>query len=194
MKLFKTLPSLPPVPLEFVHESLSVDRDIKTDISGYDRMMPGYRDRILVKGVQTYRSARSRRCSITPAFEQWIRHNVTEQFNASVSVTAATSPSWGPHADITSKFNLIYVFSTGGHACATYWWQEQSRALDHIPMPGSYVNNYDLLTELTHVQMKPATWYWIDQRYLHSVENLESERVALHVRLPDVNTWNQHGD
>jgi hypothetical protein len=184
MKLYKLLENLPSVPDEFVNQALLLENSDKTDISGYQHMMPGFQDRVLIKNDQSQISARSRRYELGSKFQQWIKSTIIDDYStASVSFTRATSTCWGPHTDITSKFNLIYVLKPGGDQCATHWWYQKDQEPTHLPPPGYFVLDYNELVEIDHVQMIPHKWYCIDQRYLHSVENLSDTRIALHVRL-----------
>ena len=192
MKLFDKIDCLPPVPAGYVDQALDCIADGAEDISGYHRMMPGFQGRTVIKNNQEFVSARSRRFDLGAGFQTWVRDHIVDDFNsASVSVTEAVSEHWGPHTDVTSRFNLMYVLKTGGPHCATHWWREKKSHLNSMPPPGYYVNDYDLLEKIDHLQMVPHQWYWIDQRYLHSVENLQDTRVTLHVRLADIAGFQQ---
>jgi hypothetical protein len=115
-------------------------------------------------------------------FSHWIKTQIISEFReTSVSILRHRSPSVGPHSDTVTQFRLIYPISTGGQECCTTWWQQKNQ--DLFPVLGHVVNDYDQLTQIDKVVMMPGRWYLIDTRVLHSVENVESDRVALHVSL-----------
>lgn len=173
---------LPAMPNHFVQQAIATVVDHHSKEFTVTGRSQEYYERILNNNGEQYRSSRSHRYHMGDDFSHWIKTNIVSMFReASVSVLRRRSPSFGPHSDTRTQFRLIFPVNTGGQNCCTTWWQEKNR--DLFPSLGHVVTDYNQLIELDKITMIPNRWYIIDTRVLHSVENVESDRVALHVSL-----------
>ena len=186
MKFHALLKDLPPIPQHFLDRAKEIAVDgTKNELVVASRS-PEYYARILSKGDQQYQSSRTYRYDIGEDFFQWIKENIVSEFReTSVSILRHRSPSFGPHSDTVTFFRLIYPISTGGNNCYTTWWQEKGKSI--YPPIGHVVTDYSTLDEIDRVKMEPNNWYIIDTRPLHSVENVTSDRIAIHVSLRSCN-------
>ena len=93
------------------------------------------------------------------------------------------SPFQGPHTDLVRCYVLMYILENGGDNCTTAWYQEKGK---DFYRPGKLlltVDDYDLLDERDRVQLPTGSWAIINTEYLHAVENIEKDRIAVHLGL-----------
>jgi hypothetical protein len=119
-------------------------------------------------------------------FKKWVVDNISNDFvDAGINYTVVVEKpkglkkvSTGAHTDITRDFTLIYLLQTGGDA-PTVFWQEEGKSL--LRPPKTQGTDFKVLKEVDRITIPLHTWCIIDSRILHSVENLEKNRVALQV-------------
>lgn len=143
-----------------------------------------YYDRILTKNENSYKSNRTFRYPLAhvPEVKTWIDHNIMRSWHeADVNMINRESPSLGPHCDLGVSHRLLYLLETGGENVETVWWQELGKNI--YPDLGHWVADYNQLVELERISLKKRQWYLIDTRVLHSVENLETDRVAIQISM-----------
>ena len=129
-------------------------------------------------------------------FDQWVRKNITNDFeDAGVNWTIITERpnnldqvSTGAHTDTSRDFTLIYLLKTGGNHVQTVFYQETDQPL--LRRPRTHGEDLTKLTKLVQIEIPLHTWFIIDSRILHSVENLTHSRVAFQVGLY-VNHWQE---
>ena len=83
-----------------------------------------------------------------------------------------------PHTDTFRHFTLLYnINDCGGD---NYFWQEKGQPIFRKSSPG-IIKDYSTLTELCHFKSPIRQWYVINNRIIHSVENLSAYRESIQI-------------
>lgn len=148
----------------------------------------GYITRSVVRDGQTYQSRRQRRFILPEDFTQWCKDNIDPGcYNGSICTNEGVDPYHGPHIDPYRNYGLLYVVDAGGENVITSWWQKKDcptmYSLQEYP-PLMY-DDYGNLDPLESLSMLPNTWYLINVRVLHSVENITHRRITLQCAIND---------
>lgn len=120
---------------------------------------------------------------------EWVSSNVyTLPASVNINITNLASDSFGPHVDYNRRSILIYVIEQGGTNVLTKWWQQLGYPLHRPEMQdvsnGWAINcdDYSQLEERASICIPPRTWIrFCDTSILHSVENLESQRLTIQI-------------
>ena len=115
---------------------------------------------------------------ISDEFDQWIRSNIISEFiRVGLCVSEAGMDHSGPHRDQSRDYALLYLLQAGSDNATTSYWKEK---------PGVSVKNhsdYDELDLLDQVVIPLETWYLIDAKTTHSVENIKQGRITIQIGL-----------
>lgn len=184
MYTYKILEDLPKVPDEFVEHALYRLENPTEDITP-NRLRPEYIVRQLHKDGQLTTSTRTFRYDMNDEFKQWVRENIVPEWTeTTVSKTPASiGPHMGAHTDKSNNFRLMYVLQPGGENCRTVWYQEKGQPFYRPGRLWLNIDDFDQLIEKDYVVMPAGKWVLMSTQHLHSVENIESDRIAIHVAL-----------
>jgi hypothetical protein len=115
---------------------------------------------------------------ISDEFDQWIRSNIIEEFiHVGLCVSESGLDHSGPHRDQSRDYALLYLLQAGSDHAVTSYWQEK---------PGVTAKNhsdYDDLDFVDQVVIPLETWYIIDAKTTHSVENIKQGRITIQIGL-----------
>src|SRR5215470_10492014 len=124
-------------------------------------------------------SNKNKRQRFDEEFTDWIRENVVAEFHFANSGVMFFDEPQLPHTDTTRDFVLLYNVSCGGADTRVCFWQERGQPLLRERMlaftPGPHLELID------SVSGPFETWYLMNARILHSVENMTGVRVNLQV-------------
>lgn len=110
---------------------------------------------------------------------EWIRNNITAEFDEHNSGVMFFDTSQLPHTDTTRKFVLLYNVETGGPDASLVFWQENNRAI--YRERGLAVDRGSHLKELERISGPKNCWYLMNTQVLHSVENVTERRLNLQI-------------
>jgi len=184
--LYYHLVDLPSIPDSFMQDLLSRAYHEQRQDTSQNHLRPEYRSRMIsnIDSDKLLPSTRSQRFKTSDDFAHWIRQNiVTDYTECSISVTEhALGSIHGAHTDWTRHWLLIYPFVTGGAKCQTTWYQQHGQSVQR-PDLGCYVTDYSEIQVLDHVIMQERSWYALDTRVLHGVENIQHDRITVQIGL-----------
>jgi hypothetical protein len=181
----KILYDLPSVPAKFEAEAMAaLTAPDNKDITPND-LRPAYKHRKLYRNDQEFPSTRTIRHELSDEFKDWVRENIVDSWTeVSVSVTPASiGHTMGAHTDWTNEFRLIYVLQEGGADCQTIYYQEKGKPYFRPGREWLNIDNFDLLDVRERIQMPKGHWCLTNTQYLHGVENITEDRIAIHVGL-----------
>jgi hypothetical protein len=173
------------VPAEFEAEAWRLVRQSdNVDITPND-LRPDYKYRNLERNGQIFPSTRTIRHDLGDLFKNWVRENIADTWTeVSVSITPADiGHTMGAHTDFTNVYRLIYVLQEGGPDCRTVYYQEKGQPFHRPGRKWINIDNFDLLEEIESIRMPRGHWVYTKTQYLHAVENITEDRVAIHVGL-----------
>lgn len=115
---------------------------------------------------------------ISDEFDQWARSNIISDFiHIGLCVSDPSMDHSGPHRDQSRDYALLYLLQAGSDHATTSYWKEK---------PGVLAKNhsdYDELDLLDQVVIPLETWYIIDAKTTHSVENIKQGRITIQIGL-----------
>lgn len=178
--LYKVLDGVPPPPQSLID---AVDRNRKpTEMEMgyyYDRNLKNWYD-------YDFTVSRNRRV-VLPGFEEWVTSNLTPHIvDCGVNYARYDEPSGRPistgsHTDGVRQYSLMWDIESGGPDAELHFWQEKGYPLYRAPKcQGEHRSQLELVDKFRY---PTGQWTLIDTRVLHSVENLTSTRITLHVSL-----------
>lgn len=134
-------------------------------------------------------SVLSQRYQLNWELEHWLINNVhPTPRRQNISFYNDVSESMGPHVDHERDDVWLYLLQSGGPKVETVWYQEQGFPVirkDMQTLENSYMNctqcNYKKLIELARFQIPLHTWVSINSSIIHSVEGLETNRLAIQI-------------
>ena len=146
------------------------------------------RPRTAIIQGQVFHQSKYARYDIDASMKTWIHDNITEDYK-----NIGLSRMWGepvclPHSDFTRDFALLYLFDCGGPEVYTKFWQRKN-----FPLHGNQDDylTYDDLDLVFSTVLKPAQWYMLDARCIHSVEGMLNDRVSLQLGFMTTSIWVQ---
>jgi hypothetical protein len=165
---FYELSFLPKVPENLLDYDFSnTDYDITSNIE-------------LKKDGRVFRGGSYLRNPIGLDLQQWIRTHVIAEWG-NTGFSCISSPCMGPHMDRTRFYTLQYVIETGGSDVDTVFYEAASERLQVEAR--MRFGCYDDLKEINRFCAAKHTWWMLDGRQIHSVENIQTDRVALQIGL-----------
>lgn len=162
---------LPTIPSELL--------DYQIDANTYVTSLPG---RSVTKNDQVYSAGVYTGQHVGIALESWVKQHVIEEW-ANIGYSKISPPCLGPHLDRTRFYTLQYIINAGGTDVATVFYRARSEKLQMDTGKGLYFNDYSQLEPFETVYARPGEWYLINGRQIHSVENIQSTRVAVQIGL-----------
>jgi len=125
------------------------------------------------------------RLKISKELEEWVQTNICSEFiHAAISVSdpGNVTDTHGPHVDGSRDVTIMWIYDTGGPDVDTVFWEVLNEPLVSESR-GKWLDTYNNLKEYAKVRFRPRTWYLLNTRIMHSVENLQSPRIVLQVSL-----------
>lgn len=184
--LYYHLEDLPSIPDCFVPDLLARAYYERRQDTSQNHLRPEYRSRMIsnIATNEALPSTRSQRYQTSADFADWVRKNVVDDYTeCSISVTEhALGCIHGAHTDWTRHWILIYPFVRGGARCQTTWYQQHGQDVRRSDL-GCYVTDYSQIQILDHVIMQERSWFALDTRVLHGVENIECDRITVQIGL-----------
>lgn len=182
MQVCKYLDDLPAVPDKFIKHAWEL-LETPTDDVTPNWMRPDYIVRKLNKNGKSTTSTRTFRYDMGEEFHQWVRDNIVENFTeASISMTPASiGPHMGAHTDFSNNFRFMYMLDTGGDNCETNFYQEKGEDYYRPGKKWINVDDFDRLELRDTFHIPKNRWILMNTQFLHSVENITSNRVAIHI-------------
>jgi hypothetical protein len=190
---FKILPGLPKPPAELV---IRIDRSYRP---ANEQFAPDNAEYLGIKETSDWRkqpydwiqpmtSNNNVRQHFDGEFTDWIRNNITPEFQFGNSGVMFFNEPQLPHTDTTRDFVLLYNVDCGGADTSLCFWQERGQPLRRERMLA--VERGPHLELLESIKGPFETWYLMNARVVHSVENMTGMRVNLQVsfdaKIPEV--------
>lgn len=135
-------------------------------------------DRILKDRGKEYHNGFLTRYKLENVYD-WIKENITDQFDEVSAQIIERGSSTGPHTDRLRKWHLFYVFETGGDNVETVWYQEPGQPLWQDVF--KVYDDYARLKELHRCVLPANTWILFNSRIIHDVQNMTGTRKTLTV-------------
>jgi hypothetical protein len=129
-------------------------------------------------------TVRSHRYHLPQPVHDWVVSHFGDQYtDLSLSVTdnSPTKTILIPHTDCTRESLIIYTLDQGGDDVELKFWQENNEPL-HREMR-TFPDNYDRLKQINSVKWPSRTWVILNTNIIHSVENIQSRRIQIHMGL-----------
>lgn len=114
-----------------------------------------------------------------PEFTEWIRENITKEFQFSNSGVMFFDEPQLPHTDVTRDFVLLYNIETGGRDSDVCFWKEKGYPLYRERMLA--VERDSQLELIDRIRGPFDCWYLMNTRIIHSVENVSALRINLQI-------------
>lgn len=181
---FKVLPDLPKPPAELVNKIDYCYRPANANFIPSSSAYLGIKARSDWKQqaydwIQPMTSNNNVRRHFDDEFTAWIRSNITRQFQFGNSGVMFFNEPQLPHTDTTRDFVLLYNVACGGPDTTLCFWQERGQPLRRERMLA--VARGPHLELLDSIKGPFDTWYLMNARVVHSVENMTGVRVNLQV-------------
>jgi hypothetical protein len=109
--------------------------------------------------------------------ENWMKQNITSEFEADNSGVMFFDYEQLPHTDTTRQYVLLYNIEAGGPDATLSFWQEEGYPIQRER--GLAIDRGPHLTLLDQVTGPLRVWYILDTRTLHSVESVTERRTNL---------------
>jgi hypothetical protein len=113
-------------------------------------------------------------------FEYWIQQNIMDNYlRVKFSIHHGTIAP--PHTDYLRDYGIHYIYNPGGDDVRTVWYQEQGQSIvrnGRVRQP-----DYSKLTVLEEVVLPAKKWHVLRTDIVHSVENLQGNRIRIAVDL-----------
>jgi hypothetical protein len=181
---FRIIPDLPKPPVELIGGIDFSTRPENEEFSPDSSRYLGIKQRSDWKKqqydwIQPMASNKNVRHHFNEEFTDWIRHNITPEFQFSNSGVMFFNEPQLPHTDTTRDFVLLYNVASGGSETTLCFWQEREQPLRRERMLA--LERGPHLTLIDSIMGPFDTWYLMNARVVHSVENMTGVRVNLQV-------------
>lgn len=140
----------------------------------------GYINHIQYKDFTEQQTGRIVYHKLTTEFESWVRENVTDQYQR-VKFSIHHGKIAPPHTDYLRDFGINYIHTLGGDSVKTVWYQETGFPI--VREGRCRQPDYRQLSVLEEVVLPANCWHILRTDILHSVENLQSNRIRIAVDL-----------
>ena len=162
---------LPKIPSELLDYQIDTDAYI-TSLSG----------RSVTKNNEIYSAGVYAGQHVGTELESWIKKHIIAEWT-NLGYSKISPPCLGPHLDRTRFYTLQYIIDTGGSEVSTVFYRARSENLQMETGKGLYFNDYSQLEPFEAFYAQSGEWYLINGRQIHSVENIQSTRVAVQIGL-----------
>jgi hypothetical protein len=185
---------IPQVPDYLVKQALEIvaEDSKKKDIANWHGL-PGYSEyrhrKVQHLNGHVFITVGTTRYRVSEEFEEWVRENFsgTKTTLCGVSVMDVNhSKTMAPHVDTSRNYTIQYLLDTGGSNVETVWWKEHGKPVVRPDLrqnydPSSTIQDYSNLVEIDRIKAEPNVWISLHSAILHSIENLETPRIAFQV-------------
>lgn len=164
------LPSLPPH-LSYLLDQ-SIDTEFKNEVALIDYVN-------IKKYLNDPTVAEPYKYTVDTKIVEWLDENIITNMPSTIT-RIANGSNLAPHIDRFRNYTLIYVHRSGGENVEIKLFQEIGKPIVRDER-GLHVNDRSRLSNLATVHVTPGSWYLLNAKILHSVENLTSDRWLLQV-------------
>jgi hypothetical protein len=180
--LYKVLEHVPPPPQSIID---AVDRDHRPISAEMD---VGYYHERHLKNWYGYDFAAGINIRIKNAeLEKWCKQNVTRHIvDCGTNYVNYKEPmgrptSTGAHTDGIREYVMLWDIELGGPNAELNFWQERGKPF--LRPPKTQGEDLSQLEFIDKIRLPRGQWTLINTTVLHSVENLVSTRIGLHISL-----------
>ena len=182
-KPFTLVHGLPSVPQHFITQLKNLPL---SEQSEQGNIYDGYRQLTEWNGISGDAPRLTRR-EFTHEFEQWVKDNITPQFqNCGVFQCFPVNGVGytGAHTDKTRNYVLIFNVQSGGKDAELAFWHEDGQEVRRTR--GTFVGSTKNLTSIGKFRAPENQWYLIDALVLHSIENISEVRLNFQISFDQV--------
>lgn len=125
------------------------------------------------------------RWKVSKDFETWVQDHVCDRYlhvGISESDPGDFTHTHGPHVDETRDALLLWMYDPGGADVITAFWHQQGQPVIQ-PLRSNFLTSYHGLSLIDQQCFLSGKWYLVNGHVVHSVENIQTKRVALHISL-----------
>jgi len=176
--LYKILDDVPAPPQSIID---GVDRNRRPT-----QMEVGYYHERALKNWYGYNFNAGRNVRVAyPEFEAWVKENISIHItDCGINYVNYNEPTGGPistgaHTDGTREYVMLWDIELGGPDAELTYWQARGQSLYRPPK--SQGEDLSELIFVDKIRLPRGKWTVVDTRVLHSVENLYSTRMTLHI-------------
>jgi hypothetical protein len=189
--IYKTLPTCPQPPQKFIDMAKTANPALfgpEPESANYESGKNPRLNRLLVKPgkKELEPSVRNPRYELGQEFDLWLKENILQNFDESVISIShqGHGKSFGPHTDRWRCYVLMYIVDTGGTAAQTTFWRQ--KFYPAVRDNGITINDYTNLRKIDSAIFQQGQWVVVKSRILHSVENIDTVRIAFQISVDDL--------
>jgi len=116
------------------------------------------------------------------AFVAWINQHIVTTYNRA-TIAVHHGEIAPPHTDYLRQYGINYIHQLGGNRVTTVWYQEIGKPI--VREGRARQPDYAKLTVLDQVVLPAGQWHILRTDVLHSVENLQSNRIRLSIDIDE---------
>lgn len=193
-RLFGNLPALPGDLERLCLEQIASDDNLTrfiNEVTFITQIMDTHYGEITDSDDQPVPCADYRRFNAPQPVIDWVNQHIhpklgVSDFEIGVQVFRHRHPGqravYAPHVDgPRGAWAINYILEPGGDSVTTRWYQEENypiiRHMAHYR--GLNLRSFRGLTEIHQVQCPVRVWHGLETRALHTVCDLESDRISL---------------
>jgi hypothetical protein len=180
---YKFMEHLPKVPDYFLKEIYEQSLPLRWNNAGTNKQYSTKRDGQEVKPA-TFNSF-----ELSYDLVDWLKNNITDQFDICYYQTMSESEQHVPHVDLSGVRKLNFLVKAGGSDVVTTFYD--SDIIDKSQLiPGFRPSNYEDLIPIDQYHANEKDWIFINTAILHSINGMDSTRglitlIFKEVRDPD---------
>lgn len=141
-----------------------------------------YPGRVCTKNNLPFNTSSGIYYTINNEITDWVKQNLPVDLDfvgIRYQFGSAEAYCQGAHTDATRDYGILYVVdNAGGHL---EFWQKKGHDLEFDEF--ILISNYDELDSLGTVDTPNGSWYLVNGRVLHSVENILGKRITIQLNL-----------
>jgi len=115
-------------------------------------------------------------------FTAWINQHVVDTYKRA-TVAVHHGEIAPPHTDYLRQYGINYIHQLGGDRVTTVWYQEIGKPI--VREGRARQPDYAKLTVVDQVVLPANQWHILRTDVLHSVENLQSNRIRLSIDIDE---------
>ena len=108
-------------------------------------------------------------------FQSFFKREIHPTIGVIHNVDTSTTASYPPHTDRVRTLSINYYIELGGDNVTTVFYDKQDPIND---LAGGNVLPYNEVVEQTKYMFDTNTWYLLNSRKFHSVENIKTSRIV----------------
>lgn len=186
---------LPRLPSEIEQELLTVADSIGPDLEGI-RWFEEFHDNKIKASSNSY----GRHDPLDPyiykeidkIYGKYFVERITPIIGKAENIYKSGTTVHPPHCDRFRRTGVNYIIKTGGDNVLTCFYKEYRKNFDLSLSENSKFEDINLDFK---IKFDAYQWNAFDVQQFHSVENIETQRISLHLLLesnPDFKTFQQH--